>query len=453
MLQCYCPAVNYWTGPALSLFGIGALLFVAAGLRRLPGLSSLGVPASLLAGVLGLAIAPGGLDLVPFDIDTLESVVYHGLGVLFIALGLQRPRSSSQGASSRALAFGIVTLLALQTALGLGMVLLLGLVTEPMHPGYGLMLVLGFEQGPGQALALGSVWEEGGMTDGAQVGLIVAAIGYAWAIFIGVPLAAIGKARGWVSPPPPPEAQEAVQTGRADDLGALDLLSLQIAVIGLLYVLTWAICTGISEAILLTGDEGLARTIWGFHFLVGAGLAMVARSVHQRLGLDWLDDPQLGHVGGLVVDFITAAALTAVQLTVLSNNWLPILLVTSIGGVVTLGVILWVAPRAFPDAPFEHCVLWFGMATGTLPTGLALLRMVDPDLRSPAPVSAVAGSAMAIPGGAPILLGILPASVAAWPGTGVWTWLGITVVYGLVVFGAWRFFGGLGAARGPRFLV
>jgi ESS family glutamate:Na+ symporter len=437
--------VSFWSSPVVvTTLLVALLLATSEGLRAaVKPIGRLGVPACIFAGVLGLAFGPDGADLLPFDRDVLESTVYHGLAVVFIAVGLQRPTGAEGGlrAGITSFSFGIPFMEALQAFLGLAVVLLLGLVLgEALHPGLGLMLPLGFEQGPGQALSLGAAWEEQGMPDGAQIGLITAALGFLWSIVVGVPLVWWGRRKGLIAPRAAGADGGDLDEGAAVSApGSVDPLTLHAAVIAVCYGFTWLICLGLSRA--LAGMPDIAATVWGFHFIVGAGVAMGARAVLARApGGSPLRNHTLGRISGFSVDWMTCAALAAVQLGVLQANWLPLLLVTSLGGLVTLWACVWLAARAFPDAPFEHCVVWFGMSTGTLPMGLALLRMIDPDLRSPASLSAVLGSAGAIAGAVPVLMVLIPLTVAAYPeGYPSAGWIALVAAggYCLVLLGLW----------------
>ncbi len=440
---------------------LALLLVVAEALCGvIPPLRRLGIPASILAGVLGLLLGPEVVALLPLSTDVLESGVYHALGIVFIALSLQAPRKAADGtkasSSGRSMAFGITAMVALQTVIGLALVMGLGLLGDAVHPGFGLLLPLGFEQGPGQALSVGGAWEQSGMPDGGQVGLIVAAIGFAWSIGAGVPLVAWGRRKGLLTRPDSNEGTDATEGHEAPlprlPAGALSHLSRQIVVIAGVYALTWAVCMGLYTVVNNAGMPDIANMAWGFHFMIGALLAMAVRPLLTKLpGGTTVHSPTQARIAAITVDFATVAAIAAIQLAVLKANWLPILLITTVGGLVTLLTAVWLAKHAFPEAPFEHCVLWFGMSTGTMPTGLALLRMVDPELKSPAPVSAVLGSAGAIIGVAPILLVLHPIPITGWgdgwPGAG-WIALGASVVYLLVTMALWRALGDLRFSRG-----
>mgnify|MGYP000220801082 CR=1 FL=1 len=226
--------MSFWESPALiTALVIAGLLALAEALRGVPAVRRTAVPACILAGILGLVLGPDVADVLPVDRSILESVVYHGLAIVFIAVALQSPPQSTAGlgASVKAFSFAIPVMITLQTAVGLAAVLALGLLAgEAMHPGFGLMLPLGFEQGPGQALSLGAAWEAGGMESGAQIGLIVATLGFVWSIVIGLPLVLWGRRKGLLSPLTTNVDDEAEAPARSA-AGGLDALTRQVAVI------------------------------------------------------------------------------------------------------------------------------------------------------------------------------------------------------------------------------
>lgn len=442
----------YWqSGLVVNALFLGLMLVLAAVLRRLvPVLGRIGLPVSMLAGVIGLALGPQVAGLIPFDISALESIIYHALALLCIAVGLQK--SADQGGrrdGTLTVGFAIPFFAGLQGFIGLVLVLLFTAPSGgPLHPGFGLMLPLGFSQGAGQALAMGSAWEQMGMPDGPQVGLIFAAVGLAWSVLLGVPLVAWGKRSGaWK----PVVADDAGGTAEEtvlvvdNDPGALDPLTVHVAVVALTYLLVYAVLKVGSSA--LAGKPQIAAMIWGFHFIVAIGLSVVVRSVLTRVSGSYpLNNALLGRVSGIIVDVGATAGLAAVSIAVLRENWLPILLITSIGGTITMLGAVWIGRRAFPDAPFEHTVVLFGTATGTLTTGLALLRILDPGLRGPTTANFVMGSVVAAALGAPILVGLLPLPVAGFPGNYpgmVWIAIGLTALYLVLLVLGWRFLGPL----------
>jgi ESS family glutamate:Na+ symporter len=440
--------VKFWEGGApLTLVLLFALLALAATLRRLiPPLDRLKVPDSMVAGVLALALGPGVVGLLPLNQDVLERLVYHGLAILYISVTLQSPaRGEGAGTLVKGFAFGIPSMAVMQGLIGLVLVLAWSAVgASLLHPGVGMMIPLGFSQGPGQALAMGAAWEDLGMVDGGQIGLIMAAMGFLWCIVVGIPLVAVGRRMGWLEAPPKSGGEGDDERDAPPAVGGLEPLTRQLAAISAVYLLTWGVLQGASA--LLAGNEQAQATIFGFHFIIGALLGIAARKGAAALGQgEVLHTPLLARISALSVDLVTVSAIGAVQIAVVRDWWLEVLVFTSMGGLSTLVACLWLSRRAFQRASFEHALVLFGAATGTLATGLALLRMVDPELRGPVPTSAVLGSAAALPLAAP-LLAVMQVPGVGWPDSypgRVWLTLGILVAYVSALVVAWRVVGGL----------
>ena len=434
--------MEFWqSGRVITVLMLAVLLMIGTGLRRIGPIGRLGIPASIIGGILGLLLGEGLFAVLPMDSGTLEGIVYHGLAIVFIAVSLQTPKRAGRTGGAVSFALGIAFFLNFQAVIGLLVVLVLGL-----HPGLGLLLPLGFEQGPGQALSLGKAWEASGLVDGGQLGLIIAALGFGWAIAAGVPMAAWGRRRGLLSQEH--SEDNAREMGGATSAkpvvpGGLDPLSLHLAIIGLVYLITFGIVAGLAE--LFAAMPGIAAMAWGFHFIFGALVAIGMRAALQRMSTEpILDNQQLSHIAGLTVDVVTCAAICAVQIAIFQANFVPIVLLTTLGGLLTAGAVIWLAPRVFPRAPFEHCILLFGAATGTLPVGLALLRIVDPDFRTPASLNAVLGSALSVPLAAVFMMGLLPYAISGWPEgypTTGFIALALFFAYAVAIFAGWRFLG------------
>ena len=441
---------RFFTDPiVLTLFFLG-VIFVLAGISRLliAPIRRYAIPSSIIAGVLGLTLCSWISQILKVDPaeikNVLKMIVYHGLALVYIAICLQRPPKSASTPDAVSMGFGIGSMAALQGLIGMGGVLVLGLAAgELLHPGFGLLLPLGYNQGPGQAFTFGTAWESSGLANGGDIGLIIAALGFAWSIFVGIPLVTYGRKQGWITSFE--EEVETLEEGGEEhsDLGMSDPLTRHLTAIAVVYLVVYLILMLLTGA--LAGKEKIVDMLWGLHFILAMMVALGTRKILHRLPLPQLDNRVLGRVSNLLVDVVTCSALAAIQISVLKDNWLPIVLISLVGGVVTVFGVLWLASRAFLQAPFHHAVLWFGASTGTLPMGLALLRMIDPELRSPAPTSIAVGSVFAVLFSAP-LLAILPYPVSQWPDGhpfASWVTIGLLIVYFVSILLAWRFIGKL----------
>lgn len=438
--------VEFWRSSLVgNVLTLTVLLAIAAALRtRVAVLRRLEIPDGIVAGALGLVLGPNLVAIAPLHGHDLEPIVYHGFAVVFVAVGLQGSERVRATGSAKSLSFALVGLAVLQALLGFALLAGWALATsQELHPGLGFMITLGFAQGPGQALAFGSAWEPLGLVHGAQIGLLYAALGFAWCCVLGVPLVAYARRRGWLDPVPAADDGDtapSVAAAVVAERHGMEPLTVQVAAIGCVYTAVFAVLWGLSSALPAGGNA--AASLWGFHFLVGSSLAIALRKLvdrgHIRIPLH---DGLLGRIAVTAIDFTTAAALSAIVLDALGDVIVPILVMSSIGGLVTLVVCLWLAKRAFPEAPFSHALLLYGTATGTVPTGLALLRIVDPELRGPVARSTVIAATAAVPIGMPLFLGVIPLSVSRW-GAGFWPAvtlsLAVLAVYTVVLTWIWR---------------
>ncbi len=401
----------------VDLLALAVLLAIAAWLRsRIPVLRRLAIPDAIVAGAFGLAVGPSALGLVPLTASELELVVYHGFAVVFVAVGLQAPLPGPRSGGARSMSVLLPTLSGVQVLIAFAVVALLVALGLDVPPAFGFLPMLGFAQGPGQALAIAGSWEPLGLRDGAQLGLVFAALGFACCCVVGVPLVALGRRFGWTRTRgfAENEAPQEIDTpAPPSTTGMMEPLTAQVVAIGCVYAAALAALTGLTS--LLPADHPIAATLWGFHFIAAALVAVGVRRLAARFGFERVfDDGLLARISVIGVDFTTAAALCAVALGVLGVWLVPILVLSIVTAGSTLVLSLWIARRVFPNRPFEHAVAVFGVSTGTLPTGLALLRALDPGLRGPVARNLALGATGSVPLGAPLMLGIIPFAVSLW---------------------------------------
>ena len=146
------------------------------------------MPIAVLGGFLLLAAKY--LGLVRLDTELLEMLVYHGIALGFIAMSLRVPQERSSGSGDlTGLKSGavIVSTYMIQGITGLVITLFLAYTFMPsLFKASGLLLPMGYGQGPGQANNVGSTYEALGFAGGRSFGLAVAAAGYLVACIVGV---------------------------------------------------------------------------------------------------------------------------------------------------------------------------------------------------------------------------------------------------------------------------
>ena len=93
---------------------------------------------------------------------------------------------------------------------------------------------------------------------------------------------------------------------------------------------------------------------------------------------------QMQRLSGAALDFLVVSAITTINISVVMQNFLPLLILIIAGLVWSLFCVLYVAPRIFRTAWFEKAIAEFGQSLGVTATGLMLLRTVDPESKTDA---------------------------------------------------------------------
>jgi ESS family glutamate:Na+ symporter len=393
------------------------------------------IPSCLIGGVLGLIMINGGM--IKLSVTDLETFAYHFFNISFISVGLTNSANQPDNSVKKKgfvkgplwMALSQVIVFNLQAIVGGLCVIGFGVLGFKLFPTFGFFAPLGFEEGPGQALSFGKVWEGLGFEHAATIGLTFAAIGYFFAFFVGVPLANWGIRRGLAVNAPknlPRDfltgvmgSKELNQPAGTQTLHSanIDTLAFQSAMVGLVYVLTYALIR--SAGSFLPPD--VSSLLWGFFFFFGLIIAFLIRWLMGRLGVDYLIDPGIQRrITGWSIDFLIVATIMAIQLTIVWTYILPISIISLSCGALTTLAMLFLGKRLW-SYNLERTVVIFGTVTGTVSCGLLLLRIVDPDFKTPAVIEiAVMNVIMLVP-----LAGLLVlVNAPVW-----WNWnLGLTLI-------------------------
>ena len=151
--------VGAW-GWLIQFFVIVAALLVANLVRcYVPLLRRSLLPTALLAGLLILCVKPLGLFHALVDKGSMEVITYHALGLGFVAMALKNKRIKSRTSTLKVVETGAVTASTyiVQGIVGLAVTIPLFLWWNRHDFFYasGLLLPMGYGQGPGQALNFG----------------------------------------------------------------------------------------------------------------------------------------------------------------------------------------------------------------------------------------------------------------------------------------------------------
>lgn len=436
----------------LSLFLIVGTIFR----RYIPIFQKFLIPNNILGGFFGLILGVDILKIIPLDGDRLGVYVYHLLALTFITMGLRKSKTTwGKGPLSKSFASMMCYLG--QAAVGLLVAFALIYTIMPdLFPGIGLLLPLGFGMGPGLAYTMGHSWEQFNFVGGGFVGLTLAAIGYLVAFFGGLYFIQWGikhKKLKLITNMDQITTDMKIGVLKETELPiagkltlateAIEPLAFQIALIGTAYLATYWVVNSLADLMLAHGMEGFVATLWSFHFIVAILISLSMRKILDITNRSYvIDQGLMNRSAGLMIDYLVLASITAISIKIVSQYWLPILLMSVLGGLLTWGIVYWTAYRAYDNYPFERFLGHFGEMTGTINSGLVLVRVTDPQFETMVAEDLIYGSAISIFIGFPLLILLnVPMNIFANSLRGYWITLGLFMLYALILIIIWRAIG------------
>ena len=454
----------------LDLGVISCALLVATLIRaRIRFFQKYLIPNSLTAGFLLLPFYNFFAPLVGMGTGGLENLVYHLLSLSFVAMTLRKSQSPGTGRRAFSTAVTILSQYTLQGLIGFGLTFLFIATFLPtLFPSFGLTLPLGFALGPGQAFSIAKGWEPSGFAGGGSIGLTFAALGFLWACFGGVFLTNLGVRKGWLGAELSARIEKRrVRTGvygtieekpvgvrLTTETEAIDSLSFNAALVLVVYFLSFLLLMGITELLDLAGAAGanLARNLWGISFIFAVFVALAVKRILGGLHVQHVvDNGTLNRVAGMSVDFMVAASIAAISLQVVAEYWIPVFSMALLCGVATMVSLFWLVSRVFTDHVFHRAIMIYGALTGTLPTGLALLRILDPEFETPVAADYMYATGITFVLAIPLILVLNLPARGYETGDVLFYWLTLFAFIGYLVFVlvAYRLIAGKRAFRRP----
>ncbi|MBO5668719.1 MAG: sodium:glutamate symporter [Lentisphaeria bacterium] len=391
---------------AVIVFCFLSLLLIAGKLIRvgIPVLQRLYLPSSVIGGVIGLLIISLAGDKLPAGVvPAMKLLPGFLINVIFAALflGSVTPGLKSifkmalpQLCMGQMLAWG-------QYVIGLG---LAGFLLTPVfgvHPAFGNLLEIGFEGGHGTVGGMAETFSKY-WNDGIALGYTVATGGMIFGILLGMALINWALNKKIIS-----SVRTFNERDRAEKIGiyraperpsagkqtvfsdSIDSLAWHIALIGLSIFLGFIMLKCLQNTEIKLFPDNHTRLFSGFPLfpLCMIGGVLIQR-ICQKAKVEYLiDHGQMQRLSGAALDFLVVSAVATIQLSVVAENWLPLLILMAAGVIWSVVLLLFVAPKLFKQAWFECAIAEFGQGLGVTATGLMLLRTVDPESKTVAAAS------------------------------------------------------------------
>ena len=433
--------MNLWDSSVWSFIITMTLLFasmiLANTLRNtIAPLRRLMIPSSVLGGFILLIVHTffkHVLDIPLYENGILEILTYHGLGLGFAAMALRSvdkkaDKRSKTGAMDTGLA--VVNGYLLQAVVGLVVTIILFKLIGSFFAS-GILLPLGYGQGPGQAYTWGHTYEVTyGFESGTSFGLAVASMGFVASSLGGVVALRRLQKKGIISGEIGKNAQDDMTLDHYSGKNeiplseSMDKFTIQVSLVFIAYILAFLFMKGVNCLIEMGVFGGLGGTIqsmiWGFQFLFSTIFGMLVKFILSKLrksGVmkrDYTNTFMLNRISGFMFDIMVIASIAAIDLSAFLNPSfiIPLSILSVLGAVVTYVYHRYICKRIFPHYEHEAFLSIYGMQTGTASTGMILLREIDPKFETQASDNLVYHQPWAILFGFPLflLVGVAPQS-------------------------------------------
>jgi len=419
--------VNFWDFSSWGFFNLttvllGSLLVANMLKRSIPWLEASLIPTSVLGGGILLVVSVIYNNITGTEFfDTpffggqgtawLELLTYHMLALGFTASALK----SSGGKMSKERSVEIfntglttVSTYLLQAMLGMIICILGTRYLTDLLEAAGLLLALGYGQGPGQAMNYGGIYEmDYGFVGGKSFGLTVASMGFLSASIGGVihlnylkrkGKIVLDKGTGMVG-------EKVEGSNEIPMQESIDKFTVQIALIMVAYMLAYLLMFTLGNLL-----PGMRATIYGFNFLLGVLAATVLKTVMNALQKrniihrHYTNDFLLTRATNFFYDIMVTASIAAIRMSIIDKYWAVLLVMGLVGLVATYIYVYFVCRKLFPGYVEQQFLAMYGMLTGTASTGIILLREIDGDFKTPVSDNLVYQNFPAMVFGFPILL-------------------------------------------------
>ena len=263
-----------------------------------------------------------------------------------------------------------------------------------MYPTFGWELPIGYSGGHGTAGILGNMLQEMNLPywETAQgVAITTATFGIVGGILIGMVVINWGARKGYTEilekPSDIPENMALGYEKNVDlqqSLGrettkpsSVDTISFHAAIIFLGCFLAYMLL-GLAKKYEVPAFKSIS--VWAYGIIV----MFVIWGIINKLNLGFLIDSNAkGKITGPFTEFAVIAAIASLPVKAVLDYIVPILILCILGYIFTTFYLLIMCKKYLSEYWLEHMVATFGMSTGVFLTGLLLLRVCDPEYKSP----------------------------------------------------------------------
>lgn len=368
------------------------LLVVAQFLRsKIKFLQNFYIPASVIAGLLGLICGPQVLGTIPWS-EKIGSYAYLLVCILFAGLYIGKKEKASvkkifknvgdtfcMNMATEFICFGI----ALTLGIAMVSVFFPNVFTE-----FALLLPSGFCGGHGYASTIGTALNNLlGREDCVQLGQTFATIGLLSGLFVGIFIinwaARHGATRFIKEASSLPEECRTgiVPKDKRSSIGeetinpmSMDPLAWHLALTLIATLIGYQFYNWYKQYL-----PNIEIPVMCLTMIAGVLIQTILNHTEFR---DSVDKHVEDRIGSMVTDYLVGFGVASISITVVQAYIGPIILLCLLGIAWPLFMVFFVGKKLFHNYWFERSIFIFGWCTGVVAIGVTLLRICDPEMKS-----------------------------------------------------------------------
>ena len=366
---------------------ISLLLLIGKWMRvKISWIQKLFIPPSLLAGFIGLAFGPFGFNILPLSSQT---GTYAGILIAFIFGALPLTSQKSNGNSheiGRMWVYSQAGML-LQWAFGGLLGLLILNQIWPLSAAFGITMPSGFCGGHGTAAAIGQAFGQLGFDEILTLAMTAATFGIVASVILGlifVKWATKKKQTTYLadySALPDELRTGLLPKDKRESMGESTCSSISIDSLSFNLAIICAIALGGYGVSKLAAHfmPGFELPVFSCAFVVGI---IIKKLLDKTRASESICPQTVGHISGSMTDYLVAFGIASIKISVVIEYIVPLAILLLSGLVVTFIYVAVMAKKLMKECWFEKAIFTWGWFTGTMAMGIALLRVVDPKMKS-----------------------------------------------------------------------
>ena len=371
---------------------LGLLIFVGVILRlKVKILKKLFIPASLIAGVLGLILGQYGFGIIPEEITATWGALPGRLITVVFApmlMGMEIPNVRKVwNQIAPQLYFSYIGDF-IQIAIPF---IISALILEPIwnvNPMFASVVEIGWAGGHGTAGGMIDVYNSLNWPDGGDLGLTSATVGLFMGIVGGMIIINYAVRKGYTSVL---KTEDQIKGGqereiipvserKANSVGTLnndivESFAFHLALVGIAILIGWII------QVLIENYIGIEMPLFPMAMIGG----LIVQLIISKTEFNKAVDAKTFHrIQGMALDFLIASAVASISIPVVIKYAIPFMILMIVNEILLVAFFFWAGPRLFKTNWFENAIVNYGFLSGVAAVGLMLLRISDPNMETEA---------------------------------------------------------------------